>query len=429
MKTKKILSIITCGIVIASMLAGCAGPSSTTTPVAAPKAVNLKLYIGMGQSRYKDKWTAYIDQFVVRELKDKNIKITYDLEMPDTTTDATLLKTRLAAGDGLDVFTLHAGNDIPTYGKAGYLTDLTDQAFAKKVLPAVKVAITYDSKVVAVPIESSAWGYIYNKDIFTANKITPPKTLTEMKAVVETLKTAKVTPFLLAYKESWIPQLVNSLAVGSYVNTSDKDFLTRMNKADGSGSYKELTGMFDIMDLINANGTPKPLDLGADAACADFANGKAAMWLQGPWESAAILKVKADFKLGVAALPINDDPKATMLDLGISTSLALCSTSKEKAASEDFLNYILDDKDSTAFYEGLQYAPVATIHNYKVQPWVDDATVYVKAGLTFLDPSQPQAVKDEVGLAMQGYYLKTFTKDAVIKDMDKVWTDSIKLAK
>jgi raffinose/stachyose/melibiose transport system substrate-binding protein len=97
--------------------------------------------------------------------------------------------------------------------------------------------------------------------------------------------------------------------------------------------------------------------------------------------------------------------------------------------SKALLNYILDDTDSSAFYQSMGFAPVAKNQNFKATSFVEDAMVYVKAGKAYIDPSMPQAVKDEVGKALQGYYLKSLTRDAVIKDLDKVWADSIKNSK
>lgn len=427
MKTKKVLSIITCGLIVTSLFAGCSSPTKTSAPVSTPKVVNLKIFIGQGQARLKDQYSKYFDQFAVKYLKEKNVKVTYDLEMPDANTSDQLLKTRLSAKADMDIFAVHAMNDIPLYGKAGYLEDLSNEPFVAKVLDSIKSPISYQGKVVAVPLENSSWGYIYNKQIFKDNSITPPTTLTEMKAVVEKLKAAKITPFLLAYKDTWVPQLINSLAVGATIQTTDKDFLDKMNK--GTGSYSEIPSIFNVMDLINANGTTKPLDLGADDACANFASGKAAMWLQGPWESAQILKTNPNFQLGVAALPINDDPNATLVNLGVSTSLALSTESKNKEVSKALLNYILDDNDSSAFYQSMKFAPVAKIHNYKSESFVEDALVYVKAGKAYIDPPMPQSVKDEIGKQLQGYYLKTVSKNDIIKDLDKVWADSLKSGK
>ena len=84
-----------------------------------------------------------------------------------------------------------------------------------KLLDSVKPSVTDASgKVVAVPLETLSWGYLYNKDIFKEQGLEVPTTLTEMKAVVEKLKAAGITPFELSYKEAWVPQLFLPLTVG-----------------------------------------------------------------------------------------------------------------------------------------------------------------------------------------------------------------------
>ncbi|MNV62292.1 hypothetical protein D3C71_1548330 [compost metagenome] len=95
----------------------------------------------------------------------------------------------------------------------------------------------------------------------------------------------------------------------------------------------------------------------------------------------------------------------------------------------DFINYILDDKDSNAFFQALKFNPIATVHTYKSYPWVDDATTYVKAGKSYQDPAIPQAVKDEVGKDLQSYYAGQMTQDDVLKALDKAWKSFNKVNK
>jgi raffinose/stachyose/melibiose transport system substrate-binding protein len=167
----------------------------------------------------------------------------------------------------------------------------------------VKKTVTLDGKVLALPLESLEWGYLYNKKIFKDQGITPPQTLDEMKTVVEKLKAAKITPFELAFQESWIPQLMMALSLGGTVSSAHPDFVDKMNK--GQGSYKEVADVFNIIDVIMQNGTAKPFEVGGAAGSADFANGKAAMWVQGTWQSETILKVNPNFELGTAPCDFN----------------------------------------------------------------------------------------------------------------------------
>ncbi|WP_314000019.1 extracellular solute-binding protein [uncultured Paenibacillus sp.] len=434
---KKVWKGVIGTVLAASLLAGCGsnannGGNADTAAggnagsVGEAKSVTLKVFIA--QPRLKEQYDKFIADFAAKEKAEKNIDVTVQLEMPTADTAAQILKTRLAAQDGPDIFALHAINEIPSYYKAGYLEDLSDQPFVGKLLDSVKPSVTTtDGKVVAVPLETLSWGYLYNKKIFADNGLTPPTTLSEMKQVVEKLKANNVTPFLLSYKESWIPQLVLPLAVGALVNTENPDFIERMN--NNEGSFSEMKAMFDIFDLINANGTARATEVGGDDGAAAFAAGDAAMWLQGPWYAETILKSNPDLDFGVAPLPINDNPKATMINLSASTSLAVSSASKNKEVAKDFINYVLDDQASNAFFQSLKFNPIATVHTFESYPWVNDATAYVKEGKSYQDPAIPQSVKDEVGKALQAYYAGQLKQGDVLTALDKAWRDFNKVNK
>jgi len=431
----------TVGIVLtAVLLAGCGSNSGgnandaskasvgTDNGTGEARSVTLRLFIE--GPRFKEYFDKYIEQFKAKEKAEKNIDVTIQLEMPPSDNAAQILKTRLASNDAPDVFSLHAINNIPQFSKAGYLMDLSDQPFADKLLDSITPAVTSpDGKVVAVPLESLSWGYLYNKQIFSEQGITPPTTLSEMKAVVEKLKAANITPFLLSYKDAWVPQLFLPLAVGALINTEDKekDFVDRMNKDEGS--FNELKSMFEIIDLVNKNGTDRALEVGADDGASAFAQGKAAMWVQGPWYAETILKSNPDMDFSVAALPINDNPNATMINVSVSTSLAVYSGTKNKEVATDFINYILDDKDSNDFFQSLKFNPLAKVHTFESYPWLQKATEFVKQGKSYQDPSIPQSVKDEVGKALQSYFVGQLSQDDVMKALDKAWSSYNKVNK
>ncbi|WP_419874096.1 ABC transporter substrate-binding protein [Candidatus Pristimantibacillus sp. PTI5] len=430
---KKVMKGLLITVLATTLLAGCGNNANNTGSTnegaaAGGEAKSVKLKMFIAQPRLKEHYDKYIADFVAKEKAEKNIDVSVQLEMPTADNAAQILKTRLASNDAPDIFAIHAINEIPSYYKAGYLEDLTGQPFVGKLLDSVKPSVTTtDGKVVAVPLETLSWGYLYNKKIFADNGLVPPTTLTEMKAVVEKLKAKNITPFVLSYKEAWIPQLLLPLAAGAIINTENADFIERMNKDEGS--FSEMKSMFDVFDLINANGTEKATEVGGDDGAAAFAAGKGAMWLQGPWYAETILKSNPDLDFGVAPLPINDDPNATLINLSASTSLAVSKTTKNKEVALDFINYVLDDTASNAFFQALKFNPIATIHTYESYPWVNDATGYVKEGKSYQDPAIPQSVKDEVGKGLQAYYAGQISQDDVIKALDKAWKSFNKVNK
>ena len=152
------------------------------------------------------------------------------------------------------------------------------------------------------------------------------------------------------------------------------------------------------------------------------------MWpAQGPWFAEAILKNDPNFELGVAAMPVNDDPQATLLNLSTSTSVAVAPDSKNKEVALDLVNYLLDEQDSSAFYQSMMFNPVAVSHTFTPYPWIEDVTQYVTAGKVYDDPRIPSGVKNVSETLFQGYFAKDNTADQVNKAMDKAWKDANEL--
>ncbi len=411
-----------------ALLTGCGKAENTeeksAAVEAAPQKVELKVF--MSFPRFKEQFEAYFEQFREKELAEKNIDVTVKLEMPNADQANQILKTRMASNDSPDVFTLHAIADIPDYYKAGYLSDLSSQPFADKLFDSVRKTVTYNGKVVALPLESLSWGYLYNREIFSRLNLTPPETLDEMEAVISVLKKNDITPFLLAFQESWIPQLMMALSLGGVVSSENPDFIESMNA--GTGSYKDVSAVFDIIDIIMKNGTAKPFEVGSAAGSADFANGKAAMWVQGPWMAETILKVNPDMQIGVAPLPVSDNPAGAMINLATSTSLAVSPDSKNREAALDLVNYLLDETDSAPLFEALKFNPVADMHTYESFPWVEEASKYVSMGKAYQDLSLPGGVTGETAKMLQSYYTGSVSKADIIAALDKAWADSLKTA-
>lgn len=436
---KKALNTAMALMLVLGIVSGCSSGSNGNTPresasskpsesaaAAATEgpAQKVELKVFMSFPRFKDQFDKYFEQFKAKELADKNIDVTVKLEMPNPDQAKQILETRMASNDAPDVFTLHAIADVPRYYKAGYLSDLSDQDFVPKLYDSVRQTVTYDDKVVALPLESLSWGYLYNKQIFSELGIQPPQTLDDMQAAIDKLNAAGIKPFELSFQESWIPQLMMALSLGGIVSSEHPDWVEKMNK--GEASYADVKDVFNIIDLIMANGTDKPFEVGSAAGSTDFANGKAAMWVQGPWQAESILKANPDMEFGVAPLPVSNDPAATQINLATSTSLAVSPNGKNKAVALDLVNYVLDDQDSSALFEELKFNPVAKQHTYNTYPWVTEASSYVSEGKAYLDLSLPNGVTDETAKLLQSYYTKGVTQEEFIKTLDKTWANAVK---
>ncbi|GAB6090785.1 ABC transporter substrate-binding protein [Spirochaeta dissipatitropha] len=377
------------------------------------------LNVMMSFPRFTEQMETYFDQFEKKMLLERGIEVEVILEMPSSGQYENILQTRLAANDAPDLFTLHASANLPTYQRSGYLADLSDQPLVDKLYPGVREAVSIDGKVYGVPLESMAWGYLYNKDIFEKCGLSVPDTIDEMKHVIEVLKSNGYTPFLLAFQEQWVPQLMTALSLGGKVSGHVPDWVDRMY--NDAGSYEEVIDIFNIIDLIMENGTARAMETGSEQGAANFANGQAAMFVQGTWSAESILSVNPDIRIGVGALPITNDPATTMVNLATTTTLAVHSGTKNQEMAMALINYILDAEDSSALYESLRFNPVANVHDFEQFSWSEDASAYVAAGRSYRDLVLPQAVTDEQGKLLQLYYVNRFDPKDFVKEMDRTF--------
>ncbi len=412
----KKMAVLTLALILALSL--CAPAMAATAPREA------ELNIMMSFPQYMDQWQTYVEQFEAKMLADENVKVKVTLEMPSSDQYESVLQARLAGDDAPDLYTLHS-NNISLYNKAGHLTDLSGEALAAKIYENVKATVSLDGKLLAVPIESQAWGVLYNKTIFEDCGLTPPNTLTELKAVCEALKAKGYTPFMLAYQEQWVPQLMTALTLGGKVSGEIPDWVDRMYKDEGS--YAEVRDIFGPIDVIMQNGTERAMEEGSQAGAADFAVGKATMFVQGTWAAGTIMETNPEMKLGVFPLPVNDNPECTRVNLSTSTTMAVYPGSKEMDLALKFANYVLDDKDSSALFQSCVFNPLATVHTFESQSWVADAASYVAQGRAYQDLVLPNAVTDEQGKLLQEYYVGTVTQDQFIERMDKAFQNANKL--
>lgn len=377
-----------------------------------------ELNIMMGFPQYMDQWETYCRQFEEKMLAEKNIKVKVNLEMPSSDQYDSVLQARLSGDDAPDLFTIHS-NNISAYDKAGNLTDLSAEPLADKLYENVKETVSIEGRLLAVPIESQAWGVLYNKDIFEECGLTAPDTLEELEAVCETLKEKGHIPFLLAFQEQWVPQLMTALTIGGKVSGEANDWLERMYQ--DQASYSEIADIFDVIDLIMANGTDRAMEEGSEAGSADFAIGKAAMYVQGTWASATIMATNPEMNLGVFPLPVNQNKDCTRVNLSTSTTLAVYPQSENKELALAFANYVLDDEASSALFQACSFNPLATCHNYESASWVAEASSYVEAGRAYQDLVIPSAVTDEQGRLLQEYYVGSAGKEDIIETLDKIF--------
>ena len=189
----------------------------------------------------------------------------------------TLLRAKLNSGDIPDVFMSSAYADNTTY--KDYVYDLTNADFMKMLEPSALTGVTVNGRITGYPFLVQSHSFIYNKKVFAAAGITAlPRTIKEYEAVAQKLQAKGIQPFATGFKEWWVlPQTAWQVLApikdsfgGDYANFVDKLNSGALKFKD----IKEMSTVFDVLDLIKKYGGPKPMESDFNDQCSLACNGQ-----------------------------------------------------------------------------------------------------------------------------------------------------------
>jgi len=249
----------------------------------------------------------------------------------------TQLKLKLSSGNVPDIFVGTLG-EIKLF--AEYSADLTNEPFVKDILPTLLNVVTYDGKILGVPVKQDVEGIIYNKKAFAdAGITTPPRTLGELEAAFKKFRAMGQTSVASGLKEWWVYALLFNHFIGAETN---KDPKVEANLEAGTTHFKDhpaLMRYFDLLDLLVKYGS-RPLENDFDAEVAAIGSHRVPMITsQGNWAESAIRKIDPSIQLGMIGLPVGDDPNQAKIVAGPGHAWRVYKDSKNLAAVKKFLNW------------------------------------------------------------------------------------------
>ena len=377
--------------------------------------------------QYKPEIVDQLDKLIeIFEAKNPNITVEIDTVGKDY---ATVLKTKIAAGDVPDIYAVQGLSNMRDFVDSGILEDITGESFMNRVAEAAKPAVTYNGKIYALPLDLAGLGVIYNKDLFAKAGISaPPATVAELKIAIEKLEAIDVIPFGVAFKEEWT--LRHMFAMGQAATVEPILFAEKMNAGKTNFWNNQMNKAFETFDLIAANSNEKPFDSDYTNETTLFAQGKVAMMTQGLWAMGNVFKVNPDIDAGMFGLPAFDDPSKARLMVDVDYRIGINAQSPNIEAAKKFLDF-MTSKEATDIWIGEAKlissivgtnvdaigSSVATdikayIDNDKTYPW----------GYSYWAPG----LSNEIGKLMQMYYLGDMTKEEVCSTMDDLWAKAIK---
>ncbi|MFG1947482.1 ABC transporter substrate-binding protein [Nonomuraea sp. NPDC048826] len=275
-----------------------------------------------------------------------------DVTQNHTPTAESAIRARLVKNDVPDVISLNGNGVFGELAAAGVFHDFSGAPVARGVSPPIQrilndLGVHREGEVNGLPFASNASGVIYNKDLFREHGVEPPRTWSELVAAAGTFRAAGVDPFYVTLADAWttLPTF-NALAA----NLPPPDFFDRREagRTTFAQAYPEVVAKLgELFRYGQRDRFSRSYDDGNQA----FAQGKAAMYLQGSFALPAIKQFEPDFEIGTFALPATDDPAATRLVSGVDVALTMGREPEHPEESMAFIAYLMRPEVIEAYAE------------------------------------------------------------------------------
>lgn len=288
----------------------------------------------------------YIDE-IMNDYMEKNPGINL---VQTTTTGSVSISSRVAANDIPDMMNTFANANYRVMAEEGIFKDLSGKDFLNKVPQEyIDLFTLEDGTVWCMPVTTSAFGLYINKEIYEEQGLSIPRTFDELVSNCEKLKAAGITPFIFPYKEgNSLRQLYERVMIGSVehefvkvceeVGNGDKSF------ADYPKVVKGLEAFIKLLDYTDAD----PLGTDTNDVANAFANGEAAMVMNGSWGCSQYVSLNPDLDFEVVIFPTITE-KETLVVGAPDVTLSIAASTKNEEKCERFIDYFVSDEVAETF--------------------------------------------------------------------------------
>jgi raffinose/stachyose/melibiose transport system substrate-binding protein len=248
------MTMVALALVAATALV--AGASVSAKPSATVTLKVLAQSNGQGNPQIQ----AIFDKFQALN-PDIKIDATY---LPIGETYANALRTQLRGGNAPDVFYVTPGSgglqSLLPFAKAGYVADLTNRPWAKKIPLATSAKPLYwwKNKLWGVPIDVVPVGVMYHPNVLTSLGLKVPTTMGQLLAGCRTAKSKGKYFLNVAGASAQNAGLLASVIAGSYVLAKDPAWNQKRlaGKVTFAGTPAWRTALQRIVDMKNAGCFP-----------------------------------------------------------------------------------------------------------------------------------------------------------------------------
>jgi len=417
------------GAALASLLEACTVAPAAPPAVSTPMATKL-VFLDVGNM---DTPEAAPRKQVLTDFMARNPDVTIDARaLPSDIQWDRVARTTVSAGEQVDLLNIN-GLFIRAWVRDNLLDDLSTHsqltASFGSVDPSFLAAQSDDPRhpfalpvIHASPVHVTA--LFYNKALLDKAGLQPPRTLADMKAMVQPLKAVGAVPLVHPAGEvSWNPLLVMWIQP-MLVNNQPMEFTQKVLQGDGKYNGPEWIKTFETIANLSSDGVLAPGSgaLGVDATYQLFNQGKAAMLYSGSWSLPALtsgMRAGGGIDLHVTGLPLlANAPKAQPLIAF--NAYAIAAASKNKDAMVKWLTYAADPEVDAHLAETLQAASNSGIKDpiaRELAPWFKDGIAPLN---WFREPEITTEIENQVQALVKGEAQPKAAADAVQAKADQL---------
>lgn len=339
-----------------------------------------------------------------------------------------VLKTKIQTDSAPDVFSWQGYVAMVPYVEAGHVEDLTDAGLKELLYDSYAEAGMLNGKLYGIPTATQTFGLLYNKDAFEKAGVEgTPKTITELKDVIEKCKAAGIQPFASGLKEQWVCYQWFWYAQTPVVDDM-MAWYNEMNAGTSSFKNEKTDDIFALYDLLYENCGSKPLSSDFTEMCHLLGTGEAAMALEGDWSYDEAMKVNPEAKLGMIGLPIDENPENATVLSDVAEVLFVSSQSKHKEAAIDFLKWVLSKEGAEVMCTiGGTGSPSNQGPEIELTALAADGNNWISEGNRISAWSWnywAPGIMDLAGKDLQAYFSGQMTQEEMIADLDAQWAKS-----
>ncbi len=393
---------------------------ATATPE--PEAITLEFYHWFG---------ADLGETTIKQIDglfhQLHPNVTVEFETADTGTYEQVINTRLSADDAPDVFGVFPGTKFHPQADAGFLMDLSNEAWVDNLLEGGKFSATYNGKVWGYPTDANVIGVIYNKAIFEELGLEVPKTWDEFLVVCESIKESGVTPIALGLQSAWVTQLIPYAMAPSAIYRDMPDFDAKMYAGEATFVGSPWQQMMEDYVALGDKGYFNDSALGTDYNLSTdmMANGEAAMLVQGNWALASLADKAPDLEWGMFPLPYNSGGDV-WVSAAIGGLLAISANTEHPAAAKQYLEFWASPEVQEIYLTAKKAFPASKDIHPVLDPAAAEMIPYMQIGTyPFLDQNWPAGVQGVMLEDIQSVFAGEITIEEMLQEMDDAWADAV----